>query len=141
MIRLWPLLALSALVASGHDLQVTLEQSGAVVVARAAYAGTEPCMYAAVTIFAPGESKTEFQNGRTDATGMFAFLPDRAGEWRFVIDDEMGHRKELTVAFQPGGTATLEASVQPMWQKALTGVSLIVGLTGVAYGWKVRRAR
>jgi nickel transport protein len=139
-LRCWPALVL-AVSASAHDLQVSFDRQNTIVIARAAYAGTEPCPYASVLVYAPGETKTEHQNGRTDAQGLFAFVPDRPGIWRFVIDDEMGHRKDMTVdVTAAGGPVTVSAQL-PVWQKALTGAALILALTGFLYGWKARRAR
>ena len=139
-LRCWPAFFL-AISASAHDLQVTFERQNSIIVARAAYAGTEPCSYASVLVYGPGETKTEHQNGRTDTQGLFAFVPDRPGIWRFVIDDDMGHRKDLTVdVTATTGPVTVTAQLPP-WQKALTGAAVILGLTGFLYGWKARRAR
>ena len=131
------LLALVGLSASAHDLVLTAERTGAAVVIRAAYAGTEPCPFAATEIFSPAAAKTEYQNGRTDRTGRFAFVPDQPGNWRVVVDDELGHRVELTVPVAEGATLAVSGT-QPVWQKALTGAALILGLMGGWYGWKMR---
>lgn len=137
----WLLVLLAALPIWAHDLQVTWQQQGSVVIVRSAYAGTESCAYASVEIFGPGDTKTEFQNGRTDAKGMFSFVPDRAGNWRIVVDDELGHRVEKTMDISGGGAAVAMGGAQPIWQKMITGLALIIGLTGFLYGWKARRAR
>ncbi|MCX6594762.1 MAG: hypothetical protein NTV70_00155 [Acidobacteria bacterium] len=131
------ILAAVALTASAHDLVLTAERTGAAVVIRAAYAGTEPCPFAPTEVFSPAGPKTEHQNGRTDRTGRFAFLPDQPGTWRVVVDDELGHRVEIQVPVTEGANLPL-GGAQPVWQKALTGAALILGLTGGWYGWKRR---
>jgi len=52
--------------------------------------------YARVKISAPG-AKLTFQSGRTDRNGRFCFFPDTPGDWKVVVDDEMGHRLEVMV--------------------------------------------
>ena len=53
-------------------------------------------------IYSPADTEEEFQTGRTDANGVFAFVPDTAGEWGFIVDDGMGHRKESTFLIPEG---------------------------------------
>lgn len=131
------LVVLAGLTACAHDLVLTAERTGAAVVIRAAYAGSEPCPFASTEIFSPAGSKTEYQNGRTDRTGRFAFLPDQPGNWRVVVDDELGHRVGLTVPVTEGASLAVSGA-QPVWQKAITGAALILGLMGGWYGWKMR---
>jgi len=133
--RLAAALALTAAV-SAHDLTVAAKTEGAAVIVTAAYAGTEACTFAAVTVYNP--QGKEHQSGRSDASGRFAFVPNAAGDWKIVVDDEIGHRQELKVA---AGAGAVEAGGgQPLWQKAVTGLALIVGITGFLYGWKRRSA-
>jgi nickel transport protein len=131
---------IAAAIASGHELELTYEVQSKSVVVRGGYAGNEPCAYAPVLIYSPADSKSEYQNGRTDAKGFFAFVPDVPGVWKFTIDDELGHRKELAI---PIGAVsrTQSAGAVPMAQKALTGVAFLVGVSGFLYGWKARRSR
>ncbi|MCX6591561.1 MAG: hypothetical protein NTZ56_08560 [Acidobacteria bacterium] len=131
------LLVLAGLAASAHDLVLTAERTGAAIVVRAAYAGTEPCPFASTEIFSPAGPKAEHQNGRTDRTGRFAFLPDQPGNWRVVVDDELGHRVELTIPVNEAASLAVSGA-QPVWQKAITGAALILGLMGGWYGWKMR---
>lgn len=134
MKRLW-LLFPAALFA--HDLQVSWQRSGAAVIVENRYAGSEAAAYAAVEVFSPADAKQEFQNGRTDALGRFSFVPDREGEWRYVVDDEIGHRVEVKI---PVGEASFQSSgVRSPWLTLAAGLGVIAGLTGVLYGWKARR--
>lgn len=127
-----------------HDVQTAVELSPPAVVVRSTYSGTEPMSYAAVLVFSPSNSKIEYQNGRSDAAGMFAFVPDRAGEWRFVIDDGMGHREEkiidITEEFLKGSSSAGASDGLPVYWKILIGVSLILGCTGILFWTKVRKA-
>ncbi len=121
-----------------HDLQVTWQTVGPAVIVDCRYAGTEPAAYASVLVYSPADAESEFQNGRTDTQGRFSFVPDRDGHWKFIVDDEIGHRVEKVI--ETGVEKRLPAGATPMWQNMLTGVSLIAGATGFLYGWKARRA-
>ena len=122
---------------AAHDLQVTFQRSGSAVIVENRYAGTEAAAYAAVEVFSPNGATQEFQNGRTDALGRFSFVPDRDGEWRYVVDDEIGHRVEMKI---PVGDASFQSSgVRSPWLTLLAGLGIIVGVTGGLYGWKARR--
>jgi nickel transport protein len=134
------LLLLGAASLLGHDLEVTSTLSPPAVVMRCAYSGTEPAAYAAVLVFGPGGMKTEFQNGRTDANGVFSFVPDRSGVWRFVVDDEIGHRREAAIDYRLLAPRAAVPARVPVWHGLGLGLALIAGITGTLYGWKNRRA-
>ncbi len=110
------------------------------VVVRTRYAGSDPVPFAKVQVFAP--SSQEYQNARTDRTGGFSFVPDAAGEWRVVIDDEEGHRVETKVDipgnFQASGPAAAAAPVN-RFERAVLGLAILFGVTGFLYGFKCRR--
>ena len=74
------------------------------------YSTGDPVAYGEVKIYAPGQDDLEYQNGRTDAVGGFAFLPDRAGEWRIVVDAGMGHRHEFTLQVADGQGSAVPAA-------------------------------
>jgi nickel transport protein len=65
--------------------------------------------YAKVNIFAPS-AKLIFQSGRIDRNGRFCFFPDGPGDWKIVVDDEMGYRLEVTVPVDE--TMALQADQQ-----------------------------
>jgi nickel transport protein len=135
-------LALWAVLAAGawaHDLEALADTAGRAVVVRALYAGTEPVPFVQVQVYSPAKPDAEFQSGRADARGWFAFVPDRDGAWRVVVDDETGHRKELQLTVVAGQVSGSGGGV-PAWQKAVTGVSILVGFTGIALWWRVRGA-
>jgi nickel transport protein len=123
-----------------HDIEIRVRLTAPSVVARAAYAGSDPVSFAEVAVHKPG-LETEYQTGRTDRNGYFAFVPDGPGSWRIIVDDELGHRTEKTVdvpsPFESNGEAV--GAGFSVLQKALVGLALIVGVTGLLYGYKVRQ--
>jgi hypothetical protein len=128
---------------SAHELQISVRLVPPAVIVHATYAGSAPVAFAAVSIYAP-DSAQEHQTGRTDARGYFGFVPNRGGSWKAVVDDELGHRVEAPVkvpeAFE-GGVADQPGSGLSPVHKALIGLSLIFGLTGLFYGYRSRRAQ
>jgi len=144
------LLSLTAVVLA-HELRLETSPRPPAVLVTASYAGQEPLPYAPVNIFSPGPGGVEFQNGRTDARGRFAFIPDQTGEWRIVVDDELGHRQESSVLItetflnpdtsSTAGTADPETAAAPLLWRWLTGISLILGVTGILFWLKARRLR
>lgn len=87
--------------AFGHALHLSVGQGEAVTLS-ARYDDGEAMQYAEIKIYAPGSDSIEFQNGRTDAKGRFAFIPSREGTWRVKISDGMGHLKTTTVKVDRG---------------------------------------
>jgi nickel transport protein len=126
-----------------HGVKGLVKEGGLVVTAQ--YDTGEAMSYAKVKISAPG-AKLTFQSGRTDRNGRFCFFPDTPGDWKVVVDDEMGHRlevmvpvneaKELKTDKQAGGSA--ESSLS-RYEKALMGISIIFGISGVFFWWKGKR--
>jgi nickel transport protein len=144
-----------------HGITVRLAPEGRTVVATCHYEGGTPVAGANVTLFAPGVD-APYLAGSTDPAGFYAFVPSNSGEWRIVVDDGMGHRREarievvgdLGVALDhehPEASSAVaasgdhahsheaEGSDRP-WKLA-TGLSVIVGLTGFSYGFTARRTR
>ena len=94
--------------------------------------------YAKVEVYSPADAKVEFQNGRTDAQGRFAFMPDTPGQWRIIMADNMGHRVEhavdvssaqgsAQVAAQGAAQGTAQGAGPNTDKPAVTGVSPGVG--------------
>lgn len=125
-------------VSHAHGMNYAVLDAGKVVAIRAGFSNGEPAAYGEVLVFAPGDDKTEFQNGRTDAKGRFAFLPDRPGQWKIRVDGGLGHRVEFTVdvkkADQP--VAAARTSDNGMVLPALLGLSLFLNLILFARGRK-----
>ncbi len=105
MMTRWPLFCVTVLflVASAprHGIEVEIAWNAPALIGTCVYSGGVPAAGVSVDIFAPDESEETWQSGETDTNGLFAFVPDRAGEWRFVVDDGMGHRKESVFSLPP----------------------------------------
>ena len=131
-----------------HGVSGKVDAGGIVVTA--VYDSGESMSYAKVKISAPG-AKITFQSGRTDRNGRFCFFPDAPGDWEVAVDDEMGHRLELKVPVNE--TMTLQTNEQrgeagqaslSRYQKALMGISIIFGISGIFFwrrGRKVYRTK
>lgn len=134
-------IALFAGLLQAHDLELSVRPVRPAVIVTATYEGSDPAAHCQVWVHSPADAKREFQNGRTDAKGVFSFVPDRAGSWRFILDDETGHRKEITIPVVEGSLEVAESATgQSPFQKIVTGLSTILGLTGIWFWWKARRS-
>mgnify|MGYP000927971176 CR=1 FL=1 len=136
---------------TGHRI---LEDKNAITVAFF-YADGEPMRYAEVLIFSPDNPKIEYQNGRTDLHGQFAFHPDKAGTWRITADDGMGHLAQASVDVPPSGAAAAAAADQTGPQHAASpagpapsrlagiaaGLSILLNIVLFGLWWKGRRSR
>lgn len=88
---------IAASLAHGHGVTYGIFEERAMAV-RFGYAGGEPMSYVEAKVFGPESSPDlEFQNGRTDARGVFAFVPDRPGTWQVVAWDNLGHKGSMEV--------------------------------------------
>ena len=101
--------------------------------------------YAKVTISAP-EAKLMFQSGRTDRNGRFCFSPDVSGDWKVVVNDEMGHRLEVVVPVDEAlalpahqGNEDAAQGALNRYEKAVMGVSIIFGISGILFWWRGKR--
>lgn len=116
--------------------------TGETVAVHFEYAGGDPMSYAEVLVFAP-EAKNgdaEFQNGRTDAKGNFAFVPNASGTWNISATD-MGHRAELSVAVTQDGTVQASSTAIGASQslRIVLGISIILNLLCAALFMKQRK--
>lgn len=105
--------------------------SSKTVAVRFGYAGGDPMSYAEVLVFAPTakEGDAEFQNGRTDALGNFAFVPNTPGTWR-ISSSDMGHRAEMQIEVTEQGIVQAKAptGLPSQTLRILLGLSLIINL-------------
>lgn len=138
--RLLALVLTLASTAMAHDLALRVEQAQPAVIVYATYGGSEPVTDADVSVFSPDNQQSPFQTGLTDVKGVFAFVPSESGEWLVVFDDGYGHRAERKIAvdFQGDGAAST-GSERSTLDKAVLGVSMIFGLTGVFLWLQTRR--
>ena len=129
-----------------HALRAAHEQQGKTILVRFAYSDDRGAEFAAVRVIdADGK---EFQNGRTDARGRFAFVPDAAGTWRITVTDGMGHKVEhpveVAAAGKPAATAATVAddagSSAGLPLRAGLGLSLLANLALAACLLRRRKA-
>lgn len=101
---------------------------------RFSYAGGEPMSYVEAKVFGPQSSPdVEFQNGRTDARGVFAFVPDRPGAWRVEAWDVLGHKGSITVAIVKSTSDLGPANHQVgRIENGPTAVKIFLGLSIIA---------
>ena len=134
-IALTALLLFGAAQAQAHALYAAHSWQGTVALVQFAYAGGQVPTYAKVEVYGPADANVEFQNGRTDAQGRFAFMPDTPGPWRIIMADNMGHRVEHPVevkallassAAAPGNAAGPGQFSLPL--RILLGLSLLANL-------------
>lgn len=159
---------LLALVGStmAHAIHVEFTEHAPAITLWAGFSKSAPMTDARVEVLAPGDAKA-FQHGRTDKYGQYTFLPDAPGEWTLRVDDERGHRKTATIAiseaFLSGGHdvnkdaasshehhaetlphhketgQNISFQAIPLVYKAVFGLSIIFGITGIFYGLKARK--
>jgi nickel transport protein len=147
------LIAIIVTESPAHDVSIEITKNYPSVILRASYFQAEPLSYASVMIFSPGSDVVEYQNGRTDKSGYFAFVPNETGEWKITVDDEMGHYTQSIVTisddfFTNEGTNAVVAhsnrrssigDLQPLY-KIIFGLALLFGITGIFYWSKAKQA-
>lgn len=143
------LLTVAATHAHAHALYAAHTWRDGVVLVQFAYSSGGQPTYAKVEVYSPADDKLEFQNGRTDALGRFAFMPDAPGLWRIIMADNMGHRVEHPVevdAALHAPAAAPQTAVGPggfsMPLRILLGLSLLgnAALGAAALRGKKKRA-
>lgn len=105
------------------------------------YSDGTPMSYAEAMAYAPGRAEVEHANGRTDARGVFAFVPAEPGDWRVVVSDGMGHKAEAVVhvaastSSEESTAAPLVAAKAPNPSHAAVGATptgVLLGLSALA---------
>ena len=84
-----------------HGTDYRLIGNNSVVAAEFFYSDKVPMQYAEVLVFSPENDTVEYQNGRTDQNGRFAFLAELPGNWQMKVNDGMGHAVHATVTVNP----------------------------------------
>ncbi len=125
--------------AQAHALLAKELASGDARVVAFSYSTGDVAAYAEAKLYGPDSADVEFQNGRTDAQGRFAFLPDKPGTWTIVVADNMGHKVShpMTITLSDEGTVEREVAPSgfseslralPVLFRAVLGVSLLLNL-------------
>lgn len=137
-------------VASAHGTDYRVLDDAPAVSAEFFYADGVPMCYAEVLIFSPDNEKVEYQNGRTDQAGRFAFVPSVPGSWKIQVSDGMGHavhtavdvkRKESSAEGAPASSPNFAdfrhlSHAAPLWIRAGLGLSALVNIFFFLYLWK-----
>lgn len=111
------------------------------------YSDREPMRYAEVLIFSPDDAKLEYQNGRTDKEGRFAFCPPHAGLWQIRVNDGVGHAVQAEVAVQSQadgrvGPKGAQVDRKPLFgegsilSRVCLGLSVLLNVFMGLYIWK-----
>ncbi len=82
---------------SAHAVGYELKSTDAVQLLSFSYADGKPMDYCEVMVYGPEDEEIEFQNGRTDRRGFFAFLPESSGVWLVEVKDTKGHTGTVQV--------------------------------------------
>jgi len=132
---------------SAHGTGYRILENSKAVVIEFYYSDGEPMSYAQVLVFSPQDNKTEYQNGRTDRKGRFAFYPDTPGTWHIEANDGMGHKAQGSVEVSDVKAGEKETEKQipvqnnctensSMLLKCISGLSLIFNIFFAVYLWK-----
>jgi nickel transport protein len=145
-------LTLHSMEAGAHGLLTDVRFQSPSVLIRTQFSEAQPVVDAMVTIFSPSASEVVWQTGRTDRAGNFAFIPDAGGDWVFIVDDQKGHAKKLTISVPADFIASPEfpaeiaagnsgelASPRERIYQTIIGLALIFGITGIFYGVRSRQ--
>ena len=132
------LLSFTASTAWSHGVVYEVKEDRTTII-KVEYDDGEPMSYAEVEIFSPGDEKIEYQNGRTDKNGCFAFLPNEVGEWKVKVNDGMGHGVVTKVTVKEGMRIDILHHGFSRWQKLVVGVSAIWCLTGLIFYFRARK--
>ncbi|MGD2183889.1 carboxypeptidase-like regulatory domain-containing protein [Lusitaniella coriacea] len=113
---LLPLLLLSSFSGSreafAHSSTIKYRQTQAIEI-QANYEQNVPMVNAQVTIYAPNNPSTPWQQGITDEQGRYTFIPDRTqtGSWEVKVR-QAGHGSILTIPVEETATATTVPTAQ-----------------------------
>lgn len=94
--------------AFAHGTDYRLIAKDMVVAVEFFYSDKTPIQYAEILIFSPENATVEYQNGRTDQNGRFAFLPETPGQWKLEVSDGMGHAVHAAITVNVHGPEVKE---------------------------------
>lgn len=133
LFSMWSLLLFPA-PAKAHGTGYRIAGDKQVTTIEAFYSSNEPMAYAEVLIFSPEDKDVEYQNGRTDKNGRFAFYPDIGGTWRVTVSDGMGHKIDAEVQVNKSAGDEVKSEAATHQVKGLPDtrskiLSIILGLS------------
>lgn len=133
--------------ASAHGTAYRVIDGNATITAEFFYSDNEPMRYAEVLVFGPGDENVEYQNGRTDRMGRFAFFPQTPGTWRIEVNDGVGHAVHTRFEVNRRGADGTGLKNTPvvrnsllgetsLFTRIILGLSLMLNLFLGVYVWK-----
>jgi nickel transport protein len=123
---------LTASLAYSHGVTYGIFDEKAIAV-RFGYAGDEPMSYVDVKVLGPKSTPDlEFQNGRTDARGVFAFVPNIPGLWRVEAWDNQGHKGIIEVVVEQDKTGLKPTSQAGNLKDGSTMVKILLAFSAIA---------
>jgi len=116
-----------------HGVDIVTINGGTGIEAK--YDTGDPISHAEITVYSPGNYKEPFQSGVTDRNGRFLFSPDSEGEWKVVINDWTGHGGTTKIKVGPNLKIPAGKTEKPLGRgmKILSGISVILGITGILF--------
>jgi hypothetical protein len=119
---------------AGFPHGIQLEKDLSVLGVRVLDESGSPLRGENVLVYSSDEDSVPVWKGKTDDDGRFSFSPERAGKWRVVVADGIGHRAEL---FLDEGAVPFPARPD-RFARVLAGVGFLFGLFGL---WVLFRRR
>ncbi|MCP4747824.1 MAG: DUF4198 domain-containing protein [Desulfobacteraceae bacterium] len=134
--------AMNSFVAA-HGVAYRIAESTEAVAVEFVYSSGDPMSYAQVMVWSPETNEFEFQNGRTDKNGRFAFAPGESGTWRIEANDGRGHKKTAAIHIDlaQDGNSTVVSENCGSGNKtlgAILGLSLIANIAIIVSSYKKR---
>lgn len=105
---------------------------------------THAATWSSYEIFAP-DASLAYQKGRTDASGVLSFLPNRAGKWKVSINagsDHGEHFQEIYIDIDP--SLVVKEVNKPLYATSgalISGISIIFGIFGFWFGLTQRKRK
>jgi len=105
---------------------------------------THTAAWSSYEIFAP-DASLPYQKGRTDASGVLSFLPNREGKWKIAINagsDHGEHFQEIYISIDP--TMVIKEINKPLYATSgalISGISIIFGFFGLWFGLTQRQRK
>lgn len=134
-------LAVGFLLSSGllaHDVRAESSLGRAATV-RFAFSDGSPLAYESVVVIAP-DSAVEFQTGRTDRAGRFAFVPDSAGTWTVRVSTRDGHGATARVMVDAKDAMSARPdSWYDQFPRIAAGLGWLLGIFGIVALWRSSR--
>ncbi len=121
-----------------HGASYTLLRDTSVVI-KVKYSDGTAMSYAEVKIFSPNDDEIEYQNGRTDKNGCFAFVPNEQGVWMIKVNDGMGHGINEQVTIKEGSNISGTDYGHSNKNQFIGAMGVILSAVGLLFYWKSKR--